>query len=200
MRLDQAAKPTENLQAALKEAAPEGVPASFTALWDYWLSIRKDAVCPSAADFDPMKIARLLPDVSVFERRSRHEVVYRLAGTAIGERMGHDPTGENVLELSAPERRSFLVDLFTEMTTRPVAAFVRYENIYASGRRATVQSLLLPLGLKSEETGNVAAPRILSIHTMGPAKAYAPAQAKTTVGSTVEEIAWIDIGAGTPAA
>lgn len=203
MDLDPTQMSDTDIRKELQALLPADTPKSFLDLWVYWYSIRYGKVLPDVADFDPMRITRLLPDISVFERRKPDELIYRLAGTAIAERMGHDPTGENLVDLTDPARHAFVTDLFTGIIETPAGAFVRYENTYASGRKAMVQSFFLPMvGPKKEggegEPSQGFLQRILSIHHMEAAKEYESERQRTTVGSDIDKTVWIDIGQGVP--
>ena len=116
--------------------------------------------------------------------------------------MGHDPTGKNLVDLTDPARHTFVTDLFTGIIETPAGAFVRYENTYASGRKAMVQSFFLPMVGPKKEAGAGTSQgflqRVLSIHHMEAAKEYESERQRTTVGSDVDKTVWIDIGQGVP--
>ena len=62
---------------------------------DYWDSKRGGRRMPSRRDIDPLEMADLLPNVVLVD--VQHEPLdfrYRLVGTAIVTRLGHDHTGE----------------------------------------------------------------------------------------------------------
>lgn len=162
-------------------------------LFEYWSSVRDGRLMPFATDVDPTKIAPLLTEIAIFEVFGRNDIRYRLAGTAVAERLGADPTGKNVLEITAPETIETVAHLFETMFKQPAAAIVRYENTYNTGRRAPVSSLFLPLA--ATDNGQS---RVLSIHTREASTDYEDAQIASTIGTAVAKISWIDIGAGVP--
>jgi len=118
-----------------------------------------------------------------------------LVGTLIVERFGMDPTGKNVLEITSPNSREMVLHLFRNLVNRPAGAIIHYKNTYTSGKVAPVRSMLLPM-----TSPDATKPRILSLHSRADATAYDNAQQATTVGTTTDEIIWLDIGAGVPEA
>lgn len=163
------------------------------ALFDFWNKTRGDELVPLAADIDPTKIAPLLKDIAIFEIFGARDIRYRLAGTDVAERLGADPTGKNLLDITAPETVETVATLFQKMFSQPAGAIVRYENTYNTGKRAPVSSLFLPLAAAQNTQ-----PRVLSIHTREASTDYENAQNASTIGTAVTEIHWIDIGAGIP--
>ena len=162
-------------------------------LFDYWSSLRNDHLMPFATDIDPTRIVPLLKEITIFEIFGEKDVRYRLAGTGVAERLGADPTGKNLFDITAPETVGTVAYLFETLFKQPVGAIVQYENTYNTGRRAPVSSLFLPLA--AVEGGR---PRVLSIHTREASTDYEDAQNTSTIGTTVTGIHWIDIGAGIP--
>jgi hypothetical protein len=166
---------------------------SLVALYDYWIDIRKDRIVPDAQDVDPLAIVPLLPDIVVFQVNSPEEIIYRLAGTEVVNRMGHDPTGKNLIDIAASGKGGIISTLMTMTVRQPAGLYARYDNIYTNGRRATVNSLYLPVSDDSDTLG-----RILAIHTMSKPKLYEEERSLTTIGDSIELTEFLDIGAGTP--
>ena len=166
---------------------------SQKALFEFWNETREQNLTPPTTQIDPSRIPHLLKDIAIFDVLDKTEVLYRLAGTSVAERMGIDPTGQNVIEMLSPENRQFISELFEAIVNQPVSILVEYENIYQGGKRTVVESLYLPLG-KTEGTS----PRILSTHLQRETIAYEDAQPSTTIGTAIKKIVWIDIGAGIP--
>lgn len=163
------------------------------ALYDLWNEARGDHLLPHASAIDPIKMVNLLPEIAIFEYFSDDDIRYRLVGTLIVERFAMDPTGRNILEITSPNSIEMVHQLFHNLLHRPAGAIVHYKNTYTSGKVAPVRSILLPM-----TSPDAARPRILSLHSRAHATAYDNAQQATTVGTTTDEIIWLDIGAGVP--
>ena len=62
---------------------------------DYWDSKRAGRHMPARRDIDPTEMAHLLPHVVLIDvHREPLDFRYRLVGTAVAIRLGHDYTGE----------------------------------------------------------------------------------------------------------
>lgn len=162
-------------------------------LFVYWDSVRDTRLLPAANEIDPSQIAPLLKHVTIYDLLSETDIRYRLVGTAAVERMGTDPTGQNLLDMSAPDSRADLSRILHTIVEHPVAAVAAYRNRYESGKQVIVRSLLLPL---SAPAG--ASPRIIAIHVQEKSLTYAADQSPTTIVTQIDEIDWIDVGAGLP--
>ncbi len=167
---------------------------SKQALFDFWNETRGKSLVPSAPRIDPALIVSLLKDLVIFDFLGKTDVRYRLAGTLVAERMEHELTGKNIIEMLGTENRELVAQMFEQIAMRPVGSFAEYENIYKSGKRAVIHSLYLPLG-KTGETS----PRILSTHTQHKTLSYGDKQPSVTIAASITKIIWIDIGAGVPA-
>lgn len=58
----------------------------LTGVLDYWQSIRGDRLLASRANFDPMAIAKALPNVVLIDVQPDDRFVYRLAGSELESR------------------------------------------------------------------------------------------------------------------
>ncbi|MGB5949320.1 MAG: PAS domain-containing protein [Parvibaculum sp.] len=173
---------------------PQPRSSTLTALFDYWSSLPAAGGLPAAADFRPAEIARCLPDTAILEIRSPDVVTYRLAGTGIAERMGHDPTGANVLDLVAASSRQQAGRDLLEIFHRPCGLHLRYVNTYASGRVTAIESLYLPLRPPAG-----AFPRVISVHAPEDVIEYTHPLDLSLIAETINDAIWIDLGFGTPA-
>jgi|SRR5579871_610737 len=63
----------------------------------YWNRLRRGRSVPDQTDIDPRAIKRMLSQIFILEATSVARPVYRLAGTAICERFGHEMRGVNFL-------------------------------------------------------------------------------------------------------
>jgi hypothetical protein len=162
-------------------------------LCEFWDEVRGDRLLPDASDIDPAQIAYILKDIAILDVIDEMTIRYRLAGTAIAERMGDDPTGKNLIEMTAPDMRPLVSQVMQHIIAQPVGALATYENVYQSGKRAIVESLYLPL----KKTAGLSE-RIVSVHSQEKTITYEEEQAQSTVAAKILKITWIDIGAGIP--
>lgn len=199
----EAARRDHATEAFLRERAPSKGTASkvphpkarsLADLFDYWSRLPAPGGVPDVADFKPTAIARWLPDTTIAEICSPTAAYYRLAGTRVAERMGHDPTGVNMLDLVAENFRAEASRDLHEVVFRPCGLYILYENTYSSGRVSTIESLYLPLRPPAS-----ACPRIVAMHAPEETLDYRTPRRLSLLAATVREIVWIDIGFGTPA-
>jgi len=162
-------------------------------LCEFWDEVRGDRLLPHTSDVDPSQIAYILKDIAILDVIDPMNIQYRLAGTGIAERMGEDPTGNNLIEMTAPETRATVSKILSLIVSHPVGAIATYENVYSTGKRAVVQSLYLPL--QKAEGRSV---RIVSVHSQEATLTYEDEQAHSTVAAKILELKWIDLGAGIP--
>lgn len=163
-------------------------------LCEFWDEVRGDRLLPNASDIDPSQIAYILKDIAILDVIDPMNILYRLAGTGIAERMGEDPTGNNLIEMTAPETRAMVSKILYMIVSHPVGAIATYENVYSTGKRSVVESLYLPLQ-KTEGQSD----RIVSVHSREKTVTYEDEQAHSTVAAKILELKWIDLGAGMPA-
>lgn len=71
---------------APEEIRPHIESPLLTGVLDYWDSLRGDRLVASRADFDPMAIAKALPNVVLVEVQPDDRFVYRLAGSELESR------------------------------------------------------------------------------------------------------------------
>jgi hypothetical protein len=76
-------------------------------LYDYWRSRAKGREMPARADIEPAAIAALLPAVSILDRSSPAQLIYRLAGTRLRDIFGQEVTGKSVFDLELGEKQSY---------------------------------------------------------------------------------------------
>ena len=103
------------------EVERRGLSQGGRALWDYWNALPKLGTVPFRSDFDPAAVVRLLPFISIVERRSADDWRIRLAGTDVGRQAGMETTGLNYLDLVDPTLRSTLATILANIVSRPCA-------------------------------------------------------------------------------
>ncbi|MEQ8825747.1 MAG: PAS domain-containing protein [Filomicrobium sp.] len=62
-------------------------------LYAYWNSVRGDRKAPQRFEIEPSRIAEILSETFILEFRPTNSYIYRLAGTKLGEYLGHDLRG-----------------------------------------------------------------------------------------------------------
>ncbi len=174
-------------------ARPETDSTAIAEFFNYWMSLPLRDGMPDASDFAPSAIVRWLPEVILFELNEPLVATYRLAGTAVVERLGHNPTGSNLIDLLPAERRIEAGRTLHEIAVRPCGLHMRYVNNYATGRIGQVESLYLPL--RPPAGGK---PRVIAMNTPAHTLAFEANRPRTTVVAGVTDVTWIDIGYGTP--
>ncbi|SMF32590.1 PAS domain-containing protein [Tistlia consotensis] len=117
----------------------------------YWLGKVGDRGMPRKSEIDPTEIPALLPYLLVFERRAPDSFSVRLAGTAVVQRLGFDPTGHPVLDVIAPAARAPIRRALNRILDEPCGLLAHVRDRYASGREVIVEVLRLPLSSEAGE-------------------------------------------------
>lgn len=162
-------------------------------LFNYWSRLPKHRGMPKSSDFNPMDMRHLLPEMAMLSMNSAEEIIQRLVGTGLAERLSYDATGTNLLDyIDGSYRRQCSRDMH-EVVCRPCGWQVRYLTEYVTGRVAYVQSIYLPLhGPEGQR------PRIVSVHDREEALEYRAPSEKPVFASEITDMVWIDIGSGVP--
>ena len=192
----------EKFEAFMKEFAPYEAPSTsepvfnspaLTALMECW---REGAPSGDLPDANELRLARLapwMPDMTKMSVEGPRDIRYRLAGTRACERLGMDPTGLNLYDLTDPSMRDSVARSFQEVCWRPCGFHAQYRNINTAGRHSAVQSLYLPL-----KTPPGAAPKVIGMHTPGDMIKYGDPSPYASIATTVTGFTWIDLGFGAP--
>lgn len=176
-----------------RTATPVFEPQALTDFYLYWSALTRSGGAPAAADFDPLALTQWLPDVTIMGLNSPDDIRFRLVGTRVAERMTHDPTGTNMLDLLAPVTRTQVCRDMHEIAARPCGYHARYMNVYGSGRVSHVQSLYLPLQPPPGQP-----PRLIAVHAPEEALEYQQPADRSVCATSIDAIVWIDTGSGTP--
>ena len=119
---------------------------AFRELVAYWHEIRGDDSIPARADFNPLKIPALLPEISMLEyTEDRKDIVFRLVAAGLRERSNDDFTGHSLFDQIADEFRTPILTLMQTITQVGCGAYGALDLIYDEGFTARVDTLLLPL-------------------------------------------------------
>lgn len=158
--------------------------------FDYWDGLPKDGFIPDRASFNPAAIPELMRAVTMLEIWSRDRIDIRLAGTAVCDAMGFDPTGRNGVDLVATEAREDYLRLIEAQTGHPCGRRNVLRTRHSGGLVTRSEAITLPMSHK------------LSGHAMILSFFAAIESVGFEAGGyrilAHEDTRWVDIGAGTP--
>ena len=82
-------------------------------LYDYWLELAKTRQLPSRADFNPARLPRLLPGISLIDVvKPLENCRIRLAGTRLREIYDREVTGLCISELDWRDKRDYWLEAY----------------------------------------------------------------------------------------
>lgn len=141
-----------------------------------------------------MAVARILPVITLLQRVGDGEWRFRLVGTEVDRRWGRPLTGLNCIEIAAPEMAAMICREFGEVVLQPCGSWSVRSVEFDSGRRATIETLRLPLRAKD---GSVSL--ILGSSGELPARTAHELDRPSSIVTIVQQ-RFFDIGAGVPVA
>lgn len=159
---------------------------------DYWESLPKIDLIPMRSSFDPVDVVPILPGFSVHEFQSSDMILVRLAGTAVVERFGYEPTGGNHLDSINPKRRQSAYHALSNIIRQPCGMVVHVRMFRKSGVWIDCEVLGLPFRSENGEA-NVAIYH--SNNLSGPTP---HSLSDTKIDSMPLWREYLDIGAGVP--
>jgi len=160
----------------------------------YWLSLQKDGLVPLRRNLNPNDIRDLLPFLMMMEQISDHEFRFRLVGTAVVSRIGHDSTGRIISVRNFDENSSFTRTI-QAVLSQPCGYYVVAEEIYRTGLRASVELLGFPLASASGK------PKFIATLSHECSKKYSEILHDSAMNEMRGQVHhFLDIGAGTPPA
>lgn len=119
----------------------------------YWQSLRNSAgKMPVRAQFDPVSIPKLLPDIIVFERLEKEKFLVRLQGTAFRERDLTDRTGLVLERIADNAVRNTSIEAMEDCLTRPCGLHIQGVELNRNGRKLLTETAAFPL---ADEKGQV---------------------------------------------
>jgi hypothetical protein len=119
-------------------------------LASYWLALWKDGAPPSRGAINPARMKAFLPGLSIMALYPDDSVRFRLAGTIFRSAFGFDPTGRDMLALTAPEQRADRLARCKPLALDAVAAGIRISS--RPGEPDVIaQDVMLPLGGVNED-------------------------------------------------
>jgi hypothetical protein len=157
-----------------------------------WALLPKHECVPYRQSFDPMAVAQILPVITLLHRVGDGEWCFRLVGTEIDKRWGRPLTGLNCIEIATPEVAAIIRREFGEVVRQPCGSWSVRRVALHSGRRATIETLRLPLraqdgsvSLILGSSGELLAP---TVHELDRSSSIV----------TILQQRFFDIGAGVP--
>ena len=159
-----------------------------------WSALPAHNGVPDRADFDPMTIPRILPVISVLQRRGDDAWCFRVAGTEVERRWARNLTGLNYFDIDFVSLRAkqALRQEFRQIAEWPCGAWSRRRVMFASGRCAAIETLRLPL-----RTSDGSVSLIVSCSEEFPDTGAALIDAPREIINITEQ-EYFDIGAGCP--
>jgi hypothetical protein len=112
----------------------------------YWRSLRPAGEIPSRSEFDPTKITRLLPGISLYEVLSETKIMSRLVGTEVVRHIGVELTGRNLLDIYREDLRVDVGLGMKDMVDIPCGNLVKLTGVSRSG--GTVGSIAVGFPLR----------------------------------------------------
>ena len=116
-------------------------------IYAYWRMKRASRRMPSRRQIDPAEMPRLLPHLVISESvEGGKRFRYRLAGTAVAQAVGFDPTGRCVEDIASGAYRDYINGLHRSVCIERVPIFAASAFVSAShNRRYHARRLALPL-------------------------------------------------------
>ncbi len=141
------------------------------------------------------ELARVMSHVTLLEWDAPDQITYRIAGDAIVDRLGFNPTGVNFLDLLHADQRASSIDGHRLMMTHPCGCYLVYENEFENGSRAILETITLPM----RKTPDAAPNLFFSYHSHRSTTGFAAANAGTALVVNWRRMEHADIGCGEPA-
>jgi hypothetical protein len=117
----------------------------------YWDSLRRGYTAPAQADIEPRAISRVLPNVFILDAASPTNPTYRLAGTAVCRRFGHDLRDKSYLDYwDGPSRETLRLLLRRALRVhRPVSLYSTDCRLDAG--MVELETVLAPISIHNGE-------------------------------------------------
>jgi len=157
-----------------------------------WQSHRRANELPRADELDLGAMKTLLPELLIYDVIDAATIRFRLAGTLAVKRMGFEPRGMNMIELTPPALRGQVGLAFTTVAQARIGILSHYSHIYEGGRPGRIEMLMLPLAAPEDQP-----PRVMALVCRERYDGYAPFGIEETA-TMVEDATLIDLGFGLP--
>jgi hypothetical protein len=131
----------------LPEIEPELLTPAARAFAAGYLALRADsrAAVPAKNGLELARFAKAIPHFALVAVTFGEHCVYRLAGEALQERIGFNPTGRNYYDFVPEERRARAARAMEMVVARRCGFRALVEQTYDNGTARRIESLGLPL-------------------------------------------------------
>jgi hypothetical protein len=119
-------------------------------LASYWLSLWTDGLPPARAAINPARMKPFLPGLAIMGLYPDGRVLFRIAGPIFKSAFGFDPTGKDMLAMTAPEQRADRLERCKRLAFDTVAAGIRIST-RAGEPDVIAQDVMLPLSGLNED-------------------------------------------------
>ncbi|MDO8422927.1 MAG: PAS domain-containing protein [Parvibaculum sp.] len=165
------------------------------AMVDHWQSLRGNGPVPRAEDISPGSMKALLSEIFIFELPDDGSIRYRLAGTQAVKRLGFEPKGMNLLDLTPEDARPFVAGAFQLVSNHHVGGLAHFSSSSEHRKDYGLELVLLPITAPDGQP-----PRILSLSTRLDPEDVRDDEGKTEIFAVeVENAVIFDLGFGIPA-
>lgn len=164
------------------------------AIVDYWQALRAGGSVPRAENISPGTMKALLPEIFIFELPDDGSVRYRLAGTQAVKRLGFEPKGMNLLELTPTDIRPYVLGAFQLVAYHHVGGLAHFTSSSEARKDYGLELVLLPITAPDNQPA-----RILALSTRLEPESVDPDEGKTEIfAEEVESAIIFDLGFGIP--
>ncbi|MFZ3035112.1 MAG: PAS domain-containing protein [Parvibaculum sp.] len=164
------------------------------AIVDHWQELRAGGPVPRAEDINPGTMKALLPEIFIFELPDDGSVRYRLAGTQAVKRLGFEPKGMNLLELTPPDIRPYVLGAFQLVGHHHVGGLAHFTSSSEARKDYGLELVLLPITAPDNQPA-----RILALSTRLEPETVESDEGKTEVfGEEIENAIIFNLGLGIP--
>jgi hypothetical protein len=114
-------------------------------LYAYWNEIRGGRMAPRRFEVEPARFATILPETFVVECEPGEGHRFRLAGTRIADKLGFELRGRAFSDLFDAADHATLRPFLKSVTEQGAVGLITCEMSTASGRKALIEVVILPL-------------------------------------------------------
>jgi hypothetical protein len=165
----------------------------FRQFFEYWNELRGSDIAPARADFDPLKLAALMPNMSILQWLPPDTLRWRLMGTAIVDQTSLERTGSNLLDVMYPPQRAMVLEHSAPTFELPAIALNTSHRCFASGKTVQVDFAWFPFRNADGRTDIV-----IGVHKPNMEQAARVLKTDGLVCSYLTHYSYVDIGAGIP--
>lgn len=134
----------------------------------------------------------LLPELLIYDVIDAATIRFRLAGTMVVKRMGFEPRGMNMIDLTPPRIRSQVSLAFNVIAQHRIGILSHYSHVYEGARPGRIEMLMLPLAAPVDQP-----PRVMTLVSREAYEGHAPFGLEQTADQ-IDDVTLMDIGFGLP--